>query len=259
MAEDKVGDDDKATGRITKSSVDDMETPPAGSRTILWDADVRGFGVRIASSGIRTYFLRYRMGGRDTPQRMVTIGRPGSPWTTAQARRRAVELLAQVRLGVDPVGVREAAALAAATREAERGERMFATFADTWMEDHVRRNHLRSEDDILGVLERDLKPAFAGKTIDEIRKADVTAMLDAIGRRSQSAANKAHKWLRAIYNWLIKKGHAESSPVDRMARPFKEPSRDRVLSLSELVVVWARRFWLGRTRGDLRRRAGPRK
>lgn len=61
--------------------------------------------------------------------------------------------------------MREAAAIAAATRGAERGARMFATFADTWMNDHVRRNGLRSEDDILGVVERDLKPAFVGKTM----------------------------------------------------------------------------------------------
>jgi len=42
------------------------------------------------------------------------------------------------------------------------------------------------------IFDRDLKPAFAGNTIDEIIKADVTEALDAIGDRSGSAADKAN-------------------------------------------------------------------
>ncbi|MGY4395364.1 integrase [Sphingomonas sp. UYAg733] len=229
---------DKTIARINKSTVDAMATPPAGGRTMLWDTEVKGFGVRIAGSGARTYLLRYRMAGRDTPQRTLTIGRHGSPWTAERARKRAVELLAQVRLGVDHVADREAAIAAAVADLDARADRMFAAFADIWMKDHVQRDRLRSETDIRGVVERDLKPAFAGKTIDEITKADVTTMLNAIGLRSEAAANKGHKWLRQMFNWMIEKGHIEKSPLDRMGPPFKEGERTRVLRLGELVVLW---------------------
>lgn len=121
----------KATARINKSTVDAMPTPPTGGRTMLWDSEVKGFGVRIAASGVRTYLLRYRMARRGTPQRTVTIGQHGSPWTTEQARKRAIELLAQVRLGVDHVADRDAAIAAAFADLDARSERMFATFADT--------------------------------------------------------------------------------------------------------------------------------
>lgn len=229
---------DKTTARINKSTVDAAPVPPAGTRTMLWDTEVKGFGVRIAASGVRTYVLRYRMAGGRSPQRMLTIGRHGSPWTAELARRRAVELLAQVRLGVDHVGERAAAIATAASDIDARAERMFSAVVDTWMRDHVQRDELRSEIDIRGVVERDLKAAFAGKTVDEITKADVTAMLNAIGGRSKAAANKAHKWLRAMFNWLIEKSHIDRSPLDRMGPPYKESERTRVLPLPELIVLW---------------------
>jgi integrase len=229
---------EKITARISKSTVDGMVTPAPGTRAMLWDTEVKGFGVRITSTGVRTYVLRYRMGGGDTPQRMLTIGRHGSPWTAESARRRAVELLSQVRLGTDHVAERDAARAAAVVELDDRVRRMFATFADIWIKEHVQRDGLRSESDIRGVVERDLKPAFAGKTIDEITKADVTTMLNAIGDRSEPAANKAHKWLRAMYNWMIEKGHINRSPLERMGPPYKEKERTRVLRLGELVVLW---------------------
>ena len=88
------------------------------------------------------------------------------------------------------------------------------------------------------MLDRDLKPVFADRTIDDITRKDVTTALTSIGRRSGSAANKAHKWLRQIFNWLIEQGDLEHSPVAKVGKPFPENTRDRVLSLGELVVVW---------------------
>ena len=157
---------------------------------------------------MRTYVLRYRMAGGGSPQRMLTIGRHGSPWTAEQARRRAVELLSQVRLGVDHVGERVAAIATAEAADIGRAGRTECSpsWSDMWMRDHVQRDQLRSEVDIKGVVERDLKPAFAGKTVDEITKADVTAMLDAVGARSQAAANKSHKWLRATVQLADREG-----------------------------------------------------
>ncbi|WP_293992847.1 site-specific integrase [Sphingomonas sp.] len=223
---------------IKKGVVDTIPLPPKGSRTTVWDREIKGFGVRVASTGVRTYILRYRMGGRDTPVRTVTIGQHGSPWTADQARRRAAELLTEVRSGRDIVAEKEALRVEEKEEFARREERLFEVVVEQWFEDHVQRDELRSEDDIRGVIDRDLKPAFAGRTIDEITRKDVTRALSAIGRRSGSAANKAHKWIRQIFNWLIGQGDIEHSPVDKVERPFPEPSRDRVLRLGELVVLW---------------------
>ena len=126
-----AGDDWKSTKRITKSTIDATPLPPSGKRTTLWDTDVKGFGLRLTASGVRTYILRYRMGGRDTPIRTVTIGQHGSPWTADLTRKRAIELLTQVRSGRDFVAERDAAKAKAQFDEVAREDRMFARLADS--------------------------------------------------------------------------------------------------------------------------------
>ena len=238
MAKDQEGSPRRSIVRLGKSTVEAAPVPSAGGRTVLWDAEVKGFGIRVAPSGARTYVLSYRIGGREAPKRTVTIGRHGSPWTADQARRRALELLALVRRGIDPVAEREQAREAAVDDAERRAARSFDVLADRWMREHVRRSKLRSVGDIEGVVERDLKPAFAGRSVDEITRAEVSEALERIGARSEAAANKAHKWARAMFNWFIDKGVVASSPLDRMSRPYPEESRTRTLSLLELVVVW---------------------
>jgi len=177
------------------------------------------------------------MGGRHTPQRTVTIGQHGSPWTADQARRRAFELLTLVRTGTDPIIERQQARDDAQKAGEARATRLFEVMVERWLNGHVR-GRLRSQKDIEGIVKRDLIPAFAGLAIDEITKAKVGNAIEAIGQRSKSASNKAHKWLRQMFNWLIEKGVIEHSPLDRTTRPFAEPSRTRVLSLLEVLIVW---------------------
>ena len=57
-------------GKITKTSVDRLEP-----WTVLWDTDVKGFGVRRHGADARHYLLRYRFGGKQTFRK---IGRHGS-------------------------------------------------------------------------------------------------------------------------------------------------------------------------------------
>lgn len=225
--------------KLKKTVVEDEAPPPPGSRKTIWDSEVKGFGLRVTSSGRRSYVLRYRMGGGgSSAPRTYTIGQHGSPWTVDQARRRALDLLAQVRSGVDPAEERAAASAAVETGREEREKRLFPVLADRWFRHHVVAGGLRSEKDIWGVLERDLKPALADVAIDEITKESVAELMERIGDRSRDAANKAMKWLRQMLNWLVGKGALKESPLDGVGLPYPEGRRTRTLSLSELVVLW---------------------
>jgi integrase len=227
-----------AVARLIKSTVDQVVLPAPGLRTVLWDSEVKGFGIRATSTGTKTYILRYRMGGRGTPLRTLTIGKHGSPWTVDQARRKAIELLGQVKAGIDHSAQRAQAVREAREGVAQHEERQFSDMADRWFQRHVKRGKLRSQKDIEGVLRRDLKPAFAGKSLDEITKNLVTTAMDNIGGRSPDAANKAFKWMRQMFNWFIANGSATASPLDKMKMPFPEGKRTRTLKLPELVIVW---------------------
>jgi integrase len=85
--------------KITKRAVDASLPNPTGGDHFVWDTEVRGFGLRVKASGVKSYVLKYRIGSRT---RRVTIGKHGSPWTAEEARERALGLLRDVKEGRDP-------------------------------------------------------------------------------------------------------------------------------------------------------------
>ena len=70
--------------KITKRFVEGIE--PAASDVFAWDDDLRGFGLRLKPSGIRSYIVQYRNAhGRS---KRMTIGEHGR-LTAEEARKRA--------------------------------------------------------------------------------------------------------------------------------------------------------------------------
>jgi Arm domain-containing DNA-binding protein len=89
-------------GKITKRAVDALASRN-GREVVLWDQEVRGFGIRARVGGAKTYILHYRARtGRGAPLRKLTIGRHGSPWTPVMARTEAKRLLGLIASGEDP-------------------------------------------------------------------------------------------------------------------------------------------------------------
>src|SRR6516162_3345147 len=99
--------------RLTKRLV---EAATAGSRDqCLWDAEVKGFGLKVTPAGRKVFVFQYRVGGRGSKTERCTIGEYGSPYTVDGARAEAVRLLAEVKAGKDPAANRRASKKAAAT------------------------------------------------------------------------------------------------------------------------------------------------
>ena len=48
--------------KISKRAVDRLAAN--GSAAVLWDSEVRGFGIRCRPSGAKHYVLKLRVGGR---------------------------------------------------------------------------------------------------------------------------------------------------------------------------------------------------
>src|SRR3954452_21828661 len=72
--------------------------------TIIWDTAVVGFGIRRQRGPEVRYILVYRTA--DGRQRLITLGRHGSPWTPETARQESVRLLGDVSRGGDPMADR---------------------------------------------------------------------------------------------------------------------------------------------------------
>jgi Arm DNA-binding domain len=100
-----------AKGKISKQAVDALS---AKERDVyLWDRELAGFGLKVTPTGAKVYLVQYRIGGRRSPTRRMTIGKHGSPWTnlmTGQvksltpdaARTEAKRILGLVAAGHDP-------------------------------------------------------------------------------------------------------------------------------------------------------------
>ena len=87
--------------KLTKVAIDNAQA--ADTDYFLWDGDLKGFGIKIAKGGRKSYVCKYRVGyGRTAPTRRMTIGAHGSPWTIDQARVEARKILGRAANGEDP-------------------------------------------------------------------------------------------------------------------------------------------------------------
>lgn len=90
--------------RLTKRVVDGLRSDGAKHGTVLWDSELKGFGVRVFPTGLKTFVVKFRTrGGR---QRWLKLGAFGA-LTAEQARDRARAELAKVLDGEDPADARE--------------------------------------------------------------------------------------------------------------------------------------------------------
>ena len=89
--------------KIIKRIVDAAK--PEARRYYVWDTEIKGFGLLVLPSGVKSYFFRYR-----TPEgveRRATIGKHGT-LTPEEARRKADEMRRIGAAGGDPLGEKDA-------------------------------------------------------------------------------------------------------------------------------------------------------
>lgn len=86
------------TSKLTKRAVDALAAP-AEKQVVHWDSEIRGFGVRVLPSGLKTFVLQYRYA--EGIKRRTNLGRYGV-MTVEQARDKARIKLGAVTAGEDP-------------------------------------------------------------------------------------------------------------------------------------------------------------
>jgi hypothetical protein len=99
--------------RLTRRSWD-AAWAKGRDRSIVWDGDLRGFGLRVLPSGTKTFVAFYRNEAGE--KRLISIGRFGEP-TADEARPQARKILVDAVRGEDPAG---SAASSAITSSASR-------------------------------------------------------------------------------------------------------------------------------------------
>ncbi len=203
---------------------------PADKDQVYWDAEVRGFGLKVTPKGAKSYVLQYRMGGREASTRRYTIGRHGSPWTPDLARDRAKELLRLVDAGQDPITLDR-------QRRADAVELAFDVYADRFVDLYLKPEWRRTWPEAHRIINRTIKPEFGKRPINQISRREITLFLDRLAD-TPAMAQQAGTILRKMLRWAVNRGDLASSPMAEMKLPGAVPSRDRVLSDAELALVW---------------------
>jgi integrase len=224
--------------KLTKAAIDRLA--PGPGQTITWDTELRGFGV-LVSAKTKSYVAQRRLPGGRTVRRV--IGQVGEFKTVDDARRRAGEVLQDLRDGRDPAVERRRAAAQQRTLR-EWFEHMLAN--NRSLRDSSRHQYRRS---IEGHL-----PTWMDRPLRDLTLDDALALLADLGERAgPAAANKALRTVRAI--WAHATDHDETmprNPISRIKKSMWHPvePRSRIVPIDDLPAFHAAVCELPRDLGD---------
>ena len=207
--------------KVSKRTVDQL------SAGVIWDRDVKGFGVRCRQSGAKHYVLKMRVGGR---QRWITIGRHGSPWTPDTARREALRLLGLRAAGKDP----------ALERDRQKGAATIAELGTRFLQEYVPQHcKPRTAYEYRRAVELFINPALGRHRISDVLRADVARFHQELRDRPYQAnrvLGVLSKMLNLAEAWGMRLDG--SNPV-RHVKKYREDKRERYLTKQELQRLGA--------------------
>lgn len=224
--------------RLTKTVVDELEA--RGKEYVVWCSKLAGFGCRVRSTGSKSFIAQYRIGGRNSPTRKVTVGSYGKV-TVEQAREAASKILARAELGED----------VAEAKAKERAEMTVAQLCDEYLRDgcdHKKASTLRSD---VGRIERHIKPLLGRKRISEVKRSDIerflrdvaggkTATNEKTGKHGRAivtggkgTATRTVRLLGGIFSYAVAKGYLQTNP--RLGvKLYADGKGERFLAMDEL-------------------------
>lgn len=219
---------------------------PSDRRREIPDGKISGLYLIIQPTGQKSWAVRYRAAGKP---RKFTLG-DYPTLGLAAARKRAQEALGDMAKGVDPGEAKQASRAAAkAAKHVTRD--LVEKVVDDFIERYARPN-TRDWEETARLLKKDVAPAWRGRRLSEITRADVHALLDAIvDRGAPIGANRTLAQLRKMTKWALSRGIIDRNPCDGVEKPSAEKERDRVLSDDELAAIWRAGKSLGFPYGPL--------
>ena len=117
----------------------------------------------------------------------------------------------------------------------------FEGVAQEWFKRHVLKRGLRSASEVDRFMKQHLYPAWSGRDLASIKRAEVASLLDHIeDEHGARQADYALAVVRQVFNWQAKRDENYNTPLVagmRRTNP-KETERNRILSDDEIRAVW---------------------
>ena len=196
-----------------------------GRDRIVFDT-TPGFGIRVTPKSTKILVAQARVAGG---KRRVTVGHDPA-LTIIQAREQALQALADMRRGNDPVVERKARAQAAAA-----GEMTIAELCDKWLADYVRpKLKPRTVIDYELLVAQRIKPALGHLPVARVGRDDIVHLHVSMQHIPQRA-NYTVSTVRSLLNFAIDLGlRPPASNPARRIKMYRERMHERFLSEEEI-------------------------
>lgn len=205
--------------RLTDRLIRKLAAPGQGSR-FAYDDVVRGFGIRITSTGCTSFVLRARVAsGRE---RVITIGRFPDFSATA-ARERAKALKRRIADGEDPM----------AKRQAMRAAPTINELWDRYKQEHLPKKRPKSQENDHWIMDRRVGPRLGKVKVAAVTRDDIEALHRRLSGDAPIMANRVVAFLSMMFSCSIKWGYRTDNPARGVERN-PESGRTRYLSSDEL-------------------------
>ncbi len=214
--------------KLTESSVKKIATPELGS-VYEWDGELSGFGLRVYSTGLRSFVYRYTTRDRRKSRRTMVLGDYGT-LTVAQARTQAERARARVLDGKDPLS----------ERQRDQKDMTLKAFVEKLF---LPRSQRRRVIEDARRLRKHIIPTLGAKRLSAITRpmvADLHARLTEQGAPVE--ANRVVQLLRTVFERAKEWGNLPEQAVNPAKANRRGPgvtlnperSRTRWLDLSEV-------------------------
>ncbi len=206
--------------KLTKRAVDATKAPARGE-VFVWDAEQRGFGLRVYASGRRVFVFQYQAPNTSATRRLALGTFPSITVDTARtlARRAATD----VAEGRDPKG-----------DDADgRGRQVLADVFPDYLKEREGKLAPRTHAEYERVWRMTLAPTFGGMRFAAVDEATV-ARWHSERRATPILANRAVDLLSTFFVWAERRGYRakHTNPCVDVER-FEERRKSRSLTADE--------------------------
>ena len=212
--------------KLTATSVRSLALASDKREKTYFDDDLAGFGVRIREGGSKTFVIQYKFGNKHRRMVLGTV----DGLDLGKARNTAKDLLARVRLGEDPAGMR--------IENRQKISTTFGALLPRYLAHQRSRLKPRSFGEITRHLEIYAKPLHA-RAVEDIDRRMIAVRLGEIAENSgPTSANRTRASLSAFFAWALREGIIETNPVVNTNKAVENEARARVISDDELRNIW---------------------
>jgi integrase len=210
--------------KLTKRLIEALQ--PREQDYFVWDEELRRFGVRVLPSARRAFVIQYRIGHRS---RRMNLGEFGVI-TPDVARARALQALAKISSGIDPLDEKHRAQNAIAVGQ----------LSDLFVDRHIDRNpRLKASTgrEYRHALKRYILPAMRNLKVASVTRADVARLHLSMADRPYQA-NRTLEVISKMFNLAEEWGYRPEGTNPRKGiKKYPERKRERFLSSSELQRI----------------------